>query len=85
MRVLTGDNRYEEIAQSLTTERKEGVTMCNVLDAREARGEARGKAEGEARMAKLVNILLQNGKPDDALKVTVDENFREECYIKYNI
>ena len=44
--------------------------MCNVLDAREARGEARGKArgkaEGEAHMAKLVNILLQSGKNEEA-------------------
>lgn len=43
MQVLTGDNRYEEVAQELTGEKKEGVRMCNVLDAREARGEARGK------------------------------------------
>ena len=48
MQVLTGDNRYEEVAQELTGEEKEGVRMCNVLDAREAKGEARGRAEGRA-------------------------------------
>ena len=49
MQVLTGDNRYEEVAQTLAGEKKEVVTMCNVLDAREARGEARGESRGEAR------------------------------------
>ena len=44
-----------------------------------------GREEGQARMAKLVNILLQNGKTEEALKVTTDERFREECYAFYNI
>ncbi|MBO5351763.1 MAG: Rpn family recombination-promoting nuclease/putative transposase [Lachnospiraceae bacterium] len=49
MKVLTGDNRYEEVARSLTeSEKEEGVKMCNVLDAREARGREEGRAEGRA-------------------------------------
>ena len=44
MAVLTGDNRYEEIGAELSEEdRKAGISMCKVLDYREARGEARGK------------------------------------------
>lgn len=74
-------NEAMEIAHSMTIKEKEGVTMCNVLDAREARG----KAEGEERMAKLVNILLQSGKNEEALRVTTDEDFREQCYALYKI
>ena len=59
------------------TEYKEELHLKNVHD--------EGKAEGEARMAKLVSILLQHGKIEEALKVTTDEAFREECYALYNI
>jgi len=60
MKALTGDNRYNEIALSLTKSEKEvGLTMCKVLDFREARGRAEGRAEGIAEgglimLAKLV-------------------------------
>ena len=44
-----------------------------------------GREEGQARMAKLVSILLQSGKTEEALRITQDEQFREECYQLYNI
>ena len=63
------------------TEYKEELHLKNVHD----EGKAEGKAEGEARMAKLVSILLQHGKIEESLKVTTDEAFREEYYALYNI
>lgn len=82
MRVLTGDSRYEEIAASITEAEKEGgLKMCNVLDAREARGEARG----EARMSKLVSLLLDEQRYEEIKKITSDAKAREEYYTLYNI
>lgn len=48
-------------------------------------GREEGREEGQARMAKLVSILLQSGKTEEALRITQDEQFREECYQLYNI
>jgi len=56
MKVLTGDNRYENIMFS-KEEKREGINVCKVLDYREARGEARGKAEGKAEG--ILSTLLQ--------------------------
>ena len=50
-----------------------------------AEGEAKGRAEGEARLGNLVAVLLKLGKNEEALKVATDEEFREECYIRYGI
>ena len=46
MKVLTGDNRFEEIAHTITEAEKEELRMCRILDEREARGEARGFERG---------------------------------------
>jgi len=74
MNVLTGDDRYSELSLSFTkTEKEVGLRMCNVLDAREARGEARGLQQG-----------LEQGRAE-ALIALVDtvKNFtndKEEIY-----
>ena len=86
MKVLTGDNRYEEVARTLTEEEKEdGLMSCRVLDYREARGEARGITLGEARLSKLISELLKQKKYDEIEKVTSDEEARKEYYTLYNI
>ena len=47
MSVLTGDNRYENLCTSFDAlEKKEGISMCKVLDEREKRGHEAGFAEG---------------------------------------
>ena len=54
MSVLTQDNKYVEMGRELSHD-KEGISMCEVLDKVEARGEARGKAIGA--LNKTVEIL----------------------------
>ncbi|MBO5098049.1 MAG: hypothetical protein J6B96_07025, partial [Agathobacter sp.] len=48
-------------------------------------GEQLGRARGEARMGKLVQILLSQNKIEEAMKVTTDEKVREEYYTLYQI
>lgn len=80
MNVLTGDNRYDEISRTFR-EKKEGIKMCEVLDFREARGEARGTE----RMSRLVARLLEECKYDVIKLVTSDDEAREQYYTLYNI
>ena len=49
------------------------------------RGLKIGRAEGEARLGKLVNLLLEQGKTGEIAKVTSDEKVREEYYATYQI
>ena len=44
---VTGDHRYEEVRKSVR--KGERITMCEVLDYREKRGEERGEKRGEQR------------------------------------
>ena len=89
MRVLTGDNRYETISFT-EQEKKEGVRMCKVLDAREARGERRGLQQGlqqgALQMIELVRALSNKGYPmEEILAMTEDEEDREKLYKQYGI
>ena len=51
------------------TEYKEELHLRNVM----AEGEAKGRAEGEARMSKLVNILVSLQRYEDLKRVSTDE------------
>ena len=49
LRELTGDERYEKLLESaIEKEKKEGTTMCELLDKYWNGGVAEGKAEGKA-------------------------------------
>lgn len=73
-------NKYVDVESN--EEVKEVLkTMCGLGESLEIKGAERG----EARMAKLVSILLDQQKYAEIKKVTTDEEFREECYTLYNI
>ena len=79
--VMTGDNRYEEILLD-----KKGVSsMCDVAQRLENRGITKGEAKGEAKLAKLMSLLLEKGLVADATKAATDEKTRQEMYKKYGI
>lgn len=89
MRVLTGDNRYEAISFT-DQEKKEGVRMCKVLDAREARGEKRGLQQGlqqgTMQLYNLMRILAEKGyQMEEILAMTAEDAAREKLYRKYGI
>ena len=78
---MTGDNRYEEILLD-----KKGVSsMCDVAERLENRGIAKGLAKGEAKLAKLMSLLLEKGLVAEATKAATDKKARQEMYKKYGI
>ena len=59
------------------------------LDRAEAKGEARGllmgEARGESRLGNLVNRLMKDGRTDDVIKASTDEEARKQFYREYGI
>lgn len=63
MTAITGDSRYISSANELIQERKENVTMCEMLDRIEARGESKGEVNTQLKIAK--KMLINNINPKD--------------------
>ena len=67
------------------------------LDRAEAKGEARGvaigeargllmgEARGESRLGNLVKRLMEDGRTDDVIKASEDEEARKQFYREYGI
>lgn len=48
-------------------------------------GEVKGKAEGEAKLGKLVNLLLQDNRVEDVKMASADEEARKKFYKEFGI
>ena len=63
MKAVTGDHRYEEVRKSVR--KGVSITMCEVLDYREKRGEKRGIQRGieqdRRALNRLNDLLLEEG------------------------
>ncbi|MDE7283391.1 MAG: hypothetical protein K2N85_07405 [Lachnospiraceae bacterium] len=63
--------------------------MCDIMEkfmaeSRE-KGREEGREEGTERMAKLVDILLFNGRIDDLNKIGKDATLRKSLFEEYNL
>ena len=56
MKIITGDNRYEEVLQSFSGE--ERISMCEVLDKIEKKGIQQGFQQGSQKI--LVDLVKDN-------------------------
>ncbi len=51
----------------------------------EVQGRAEGRAEGEAHLSKLINMLLESDRIEDAKRATTDEPYRESLFKELGI
>ena len=51
----------------------------------EKRGEKRGEKCGESRVTRLMSLLLEDGKIEDAREATKSEEFRKKLFLQYGI
>ena len=72
---MTGDDRYEEILAE--KEKGEYNTMDTVAE--------HLVNMGEARLGKLINLLLQNNRIEDVKKASVDKEARKKFYKEFGI
>ena len=84
---VTGDHRYEEVRK--TVRKGEDITMCEVLDYREKRGEKRGIQRGIERdrraLNKLNDLLLEDGRIEDLKRSTKDSDFQQKLLDEYGL
>ena len=87
MKAVTGDRRYEEVRK--TVRKGERITMCEVLDYREERGEKRGIQRGIERdrraLNKLNDLLLEDGRIEDLKRSTKDSDFQQKLLDEYGL
>lgn len=65
---------------------EEELTVCELFDQyiRQGKieGKTEGRAEGENRLAKLVQVLMDNGRNEDLKKALSDQSYREQLYME---
>ena len=84
---VTGDHRYEEVRKSVR--KGERITMCEVLDYREKRGEQRGMQRGIERDRRALNrlndLLIKDGRIEDLKRSTKDSDFQQKLLDEYGL
>lgn len=88
VKVLSGEKDIEDVQAWMREQgirEEDEVTVCELFDQYERKGRAEGKAEGENRFAKLVQILMDNGRNDDLRKAASDQKYREQLYMEVNL
>ncbi len=80
MAALTRDTRFEEVYVEAERKGDEPTTMCEVLD----RVENKGRMEGQVEVTRLMNYLLTNGRNEDAIRATSDEEFLNKLLADFN-
>ncbi len=56
-----------------------------IYEAGITKGEAKGEAKGEERLAKLLHLLVSEGKNEEIARVAVDKEYRALLYEQYGI
>ena len=87
MKAVTGDHRYEEVRK--TVRKGEDITMCEVLDYREKRGDQRGMQRGIERDRRALNrlndLLIKDGRIEDLKRSTKDSDFQQKLLDEYGL
>ena len=87
MKAVTGDRRYEEVRK--TVRKGEDITMCEVLDYREKRGDQRGMQRGIERDRRALNrlndLLIKDGRIEDLKRSTKDSDFQQKLLDEYGL
>ena len=80
---------YNELAERVRyikdTETGERKMRSTILDEIREDGREEGRVEGEDKLARLIKILLDQGRYEDVSKVTSDVEFRNKLYVEEDI
>lgn len=97
IKVLSGDMDVERIEDWMTEQQireEDEVTVCELFDQYERRGEKRGmekgikrgkaegRIEGEDLLARLAQLLMDSGRSDDLRRALSDRDYRNQLYLE---
>ncbi len=77
------DNLNEEIAEGKVNTMSEWLDK--VIKTSEARGESKGEVRGENNMGKLMLLLFNQGRTEDANRAAADPEYRQKLYQEFQI
>lgn len=84
---LSGDSRYQEVAEHILYEKGDDITMCTIADELEKRGIERGLergvTQGRAETLNLVRLMVLNGDTDLIASLSESEELYQQMYQKY--
>ncbi len=61
------------------------LTMCELFDQYVRQGRKKGRREGENRFARLVQMLMDDGRSEELKRVVSDLNYRERLYMEADL
>lgn len=85
IKVLSGDTNIENIERWLEEQgigEEDEITVCELFDQYVRQGRAEGERKGENRFAKLVQMLMADGRMEDLKRVASDQGYRERLYME---
>lgn len=88
IKVLSGDTDIENVEKWMKEQgigEEAEVTVCELFDQYIRQGRAEGERKGENRFAKLVQVLMDDGRTDDLRRVVSDQSYRERLYVEVGL
>ena len=81
---VTQDTRFMDAYNTRIAEGGQ-INMETWIDEAENRGISKGISQGEQRLGRLMDVLLRDGKNQEARLAAIDNSKRTELYRQYNI
>lgn len=88
IKVLSGETDTDDIEKWMEEQgirEEDELTMCELFDQYVRQGRKEGRREGENRFARLVQILMDNGRSEELKRAVSDLNYRERLYMEADL
>jgi len=61
------------------------MTLAHLMENAEERGRKEGRIEGEARVNRLIQLLIQAGRVEDLEKASKDEEYQKQLFSEFDL
>lgn len=88
IKVLSGETDTDDIEKWMEEQgirEEDELTMCELFDQYVRQGRKEGRREGENRFARLVQILMDDGRSEELKRAVSDLNYRERLYMEADL
>ncbi len=88
IKVLSRETDTEDVEKWMEEQEireEDEVTVCELFDQYERKGERKGMEKGENRFAMLAQMLMDSGRNDDLRRAISDRSYREQLYMEVKL